>query len=313
MKCIPGSQRARPGVPALVVTAALLLSVTACSPAGNASTSNPSGDAAGPGTGVPALEVNQAAVDLLPESIKASKVLRVAIPTNEPPTQFYREGTQEMTGTNPDVARLIGEALGVEVDIQVANFDSIIPGLAADRYDMTVSSMTPTEKRMEVLDFVDYLQVGNAIAVPKGNPAGIKDENALCGKKVGLLTGSYQLTVNVPLYDEACVAAGKDSIQKSEFQDTRQAISALTSGRLEAVLADSPILDYAATQNPQIEVATSFEFAPVGVGVPKDSGLVKAVSAALDAVIKSESYVKVLGKYGLESSAVTDARVNFAQ
>lgn len=313
MKNPTAALRAKPGLSAVVATAALMLAVTACSPTGNASASNPSGDAAAAGTGVPALEVNQAAVDLLPESIKASKVLRVAIPTNEPPTQFYREGTQEMTGTNPDVARLIGEALGVKVDIQVANFDSIIPGLAANRYDMTVSSMTPTEKRMEVLDFVDYMQIGNAIAVPKGNPGGIKDENALCGKKVGLLTGSYQLTVNVPAYDEACAAAGKDSIQRSEFQDTRQAISALTSGRLDTVLADSPILNFAATQNPGIEVARTYEFAPVGVGVPKESGLVKSVSAALDVVIKSESYTKVLGKYGLETSAITDARVNFAQ
>ena len=52
----------------------------------------------------------------------------MAIPTNEPPTQFYREGTQDMTGTNPDIARLLGQALGVKVEIQVANFDSIIPG-----------------------------------------------------------------------------------------------------------------------------------------------------------------------------------------
>jgi polar amino acid transport system substrate-binding protein len=47
--------------------------------------------------------------------------------------------------------------------------------------------------------------------------------------------------------------------------------------------------------------------------MPKDSGMVKAVSAALDSVIKSDSYLKVLGKYGLESAAITDARVNFAQ
>jgi polar amino acid transport system substrate-binding protein len=256
--------------------------------------------------------MNQAAAALLPESIKASKVLRVAIPTNEPPTQFYREGTQELTGTNPDVARLIGEALGVKVDIQVANFDSIIPGLAANRYDMTVSSMTPTDKRMEVLDFVDYMQIGSGVAVPKGNPTGIKDQHALCGKKVGLLTGSYQLTVDVPNFDLACTAAGKETIQRSEFQDTRQAISALTSGRLDAVLADAPILNFATTQNPQIEIATEYDVTPVGVGMPKDSGLVKSVSAALDAVIQSDSYRTVLGKYGLASSAVPAALVNVA-
>lgn len=307
------AQRARLGVPALVGTAALLLAVTACAPTTSATSAASPGGAAGQDTGVPALDVNQAAAQLLPESIKSTKVLRVAIPTNEPPTQYYREGTQEMTGTNPDVARLIGEALGVKVEVQVANFDSIIPGMAAGRYDMTVSSMTPTTKRMEVLDFVDYMQIGNAIAVPKGNPQGIKDQHALCGKKVGLLTGSYQLTVNVPDYDKECATAGKDTIQRNEFQDTRQAISALTSGRLDAVLADSPILNFAATQNPQIEIASKYDLAPVSVGIPKDSGLVKSVSTALNTVITSDSYLKVLGKYGLESSAITDARVNFAQ
>ncbi|MBT8160628.1 MULTISPECIES: ABC transporter substrate-binding protein [Arthrobacter] len=312
MKNPPLNRHSRIGVPAVVAAAALLLTVTACSPTDGVATQG-AADTTGAITGVPALQVDPAAVELLPASVKASKVLRVAIPTNEPPTQFYREGTQDMTGTNPDVARLIGEALGLKVEIHVANFDSIIPGLAANRYDMTVSSMTPTTKRMEVLDFVDYMQIGNAIAVPKGNPGGIKDEHALCGKKVGLLTGSYQLTVNVPAYDKECAAAGKESIQRSEFQDTRQAISALTSGRLDTVLADSPILNYAATQNPQIEVARTYEFAPVSVGVPKESGLVKSVSAALDAVIKSDSYTKVLAKYGLESSAITDARVDFAQ
>ncbi|MEV5050990.1 ABC transporter substrate-binding protein [Arthrobacter sp. LAR12-1-1.1] len=308
-------KRIHRGIPAVMATAALLLAATACAPgtATLASTPATPGDSAGNGTGVPALAVNDAAAQLLPESIKSTRVLRVAIPTNEPPTQFYREGTQEMTGTNPDIARLLGEALGVKVEIQVANFDSIIPGIAAGRYDMTVSSMTPTEKRMEVLDFVDYMQMGNSIAVAQGNPQGITDQHALCGKKLGLLTGSYQLTVNVPEYDKACTAGGKDTIQRSEFQDTRQAISALGSGRLDAVLADSPILNFAATQNPQIEIASKYDFTPVGVGLPKDSGLVNAVSAALSGVIQSDSYLKVLGKYGLESSAITDARVNFAQ
>lgn len=314
MKSTPVAGRTpgtRPGASAAVVLSALLLAVTACAPSAPASSTSPG--EAGQDTGVPALTVNEAAAQLLPEPIREAKVLRVAIPTNEPPTQFYREGTQDMTGTNPDVARLIGQSLGVKVEIHVANFDSIIPGLAAGRYDMTVSSMTPTAKRMEVLDFVDYMQMGNSIAVPSGNPLGISSEGSLCGKKVGLLTGSYQLAVNVPAIDEDCAAAGTGTVQRSEFQDTRQAISALTSGRLDAVLADSPILDFAATQNPAIGIASKYDFTPVGVGVPKDSGLVKAVSAALDSVITSDSYRKVLGKYGLESSAITDARVNFAQ
>jgi polar amino acid transport system substrate-binding protein len=263
------------------------------------------------GEGVPALDVDHNAVALLPDSVASRGVLRVAIPTNEPPTQFYKAGTRYMTGVNPDIARLIGEALGLEVEIKVVNFDSIIPGMAAGRYDMTVSSMTPTDKRIAVIDFVDYLQVGNAIVVAKGAPSLTQD--TLCGRRVGVLIGSYQLTTNIPDYDQKCVAAGRPPIQTSQFQDTRQAISALTSGRLEAVLADSPILEYAATQDPDVVIAEKYDFTPVAVGVSKEPPLVNAVAAALDAVITSAAYREVLDKYGLQSAMITQARVNAAQ
>ena len=261
---------------------------------------------------VPALAVNDAAARQLPDAVRSAKVLRVAIPTNEPPTQFFQEGTRHMTGINPDIARLIGQSLGVKTEIHVVPFDSIIPGMAAARFDMTVSSMTPTTKRLAVLDFVDYMQFGNGIAVAKGNPLQL-DENTLCGRKVAFLTGSYQLTVNLPEYDTACAEAGRPAIVSSEYQDTRQAISALTSGRQEAVLADSPILDYAATQNPDIEIGSRFGVAPVAVGVPKDSGLLQPVSTAMTGILAGDPYHTVLAKYGAGSAAITDARVNFAQ
>ena len=296
------------GLTCIGMIAALLLGAPACGrleQLADPSAATPAGE------GVPALTVDHKAAALLPKSVAARGVLRVAIPTNEPPTQFYKAGTRYMTGVNPDMARLIGEALGLEVEIKVVNFDSIIPGMAAERYDMTVSSMTPTDKRIAVLDFVDYMQVGNAIVVAKGAPPMTHD--TLCGKRVGVLIGSYQLTNNIPDYDQKCVAGGQPPIQTSQFDDTRQAISALTSARLDAVLADSPILEYAARQNPDVAIAEKYDFTPVSVGVTKEPALVNAVAAALDTVITSGAYRDVLNKYGLASALITQARVNAAQ
>src|SRR6185503_991063 len=236
------------------MVAALLLGTPACGrleQLADPSVATPAGES------VPSLDVNANAVALLPNSLASRRVLRVAIPTNEPPTQFYKEGTRYMTGVNPDIARLIGQALGLDVEIKVVTFDSIIPGMAAGRYDLTVSSMTPTDKRIAVLDFIDYLQVGNAIVVAKGAPPMTQD--TLCGKRVGVLIGSYQLTTNIPDYDQQCMAAGRPPIQTAQFQDTRQAISAVTSGRQDAVLADSPILEYAATQNPDVQISAKYD------------------------------------------------------
>lgn len=290
------------------MVAALLLGTPACGrleQLADPSVATPAGES------VPALDGNANAVALLPNSVASRRVLRVAIPTNEPPTQFYKEGTRYLTGVNPDIARLIGEALGLEVEIKVVNFDSIIPGMAAGRYDMTVSSMTPTDKRIAVIDFVDYMQVGNAIVVAKGQPR--LTQEALCGRRVGVLIGSYQLTTNIPDYDQKCVATGQPPIDAAQFQDTRQAISALTSARLDAVLADSPILEFATTQDPDVVISENYDFTPVAVGVTKEPPLVNAVAAALDTVITSGAYHEVLAKYGLDSATITQARVNAAQ
>lgn len=265
-----------------------------------------------PGAEQPTTAPVAEAVALLPEDLRDGGVLRVAIPTNEPPTQFYREGTQEMTGVNPDIARLLAGALGLDLQIEVTTFDTIIPGMTADRYDLTVSSMTPTEERMAQLDFVDYVQMGSTLAVPRGNPQGIGFDG-LCGARVAVLKGSYQLTVNVPDLDAACAEAGDEPLEILQFQDTRQAVSALLSDRADVVYADSPILGYAVSQDPRIEVGDENDFAPVAVGVPRGAGTLEAVAAAMTSILASPEYADVLAEYGLESMAITEARVNVPQ
>ncbi|MCB1273582.1 MAG: transporter substrate-binding domain-containing protein [Leucobacter sp.] len=297
---------------ALLGAAVLTLGVSACSPdAGTASAEGGSGAASHDATD-PTMDRYEPAAELLPERIAEAGVLRAAIPTNEPPTQFYREGTKEMTGINPDIARLVAGALGLELQIEVANFDSIIPGIEADRYDLTVSSMTPTEERMQVLDFVEYLAMGDGLVVQSGNPQQLGFDQ-LCGKKVGVLTGSYQLTVNVPVLNDACTAAGSDPLSIQQFQDTAQAMGSLTSGRSDAVYADGPILAYAATQNPGIEVVGERDLAPVGIGIGRGTGLLDAVKAAMDHILTTDEYRAVLESYGVGSMAITEANVNVPQ
>ena len=286
-----------------IAAAVVLLLLTGCS-------TSTGGAPAAPDE--PTMDPVPEAIALLPDELQQGGTLRVAIPTNEPPTQFYREGTQDMTGINPDIARLLAGALGLDLDIEVTTFDTIIPGMSAGRYDLTVSSMTPTEERMEQLDFVDYVQMGSALAVPAGNPQQI-DFDALCGTRVAVLKGSYQLTVNVPGLDDACLAAGKEPLNVLQFQDTRQAISALLSDRADAVYADSPILGYAVAQDSKLEVGDENDFAPVAVGIPHEAGTLEAVAAALEAVIDSPEYADMLADYGLESMAITEARVNVPQ
>ena len=82
----------------------------------------------------------------------------------------------------------------------------------------------------------------------------------------------------------------------------------LLSDRTDVVYADSPILGYAARQNPGVEVSAENDITPVAVGTPKGDGTLPAVAAALEHIVTTPEYRKVLDNYGLDSMAVADAR-----
>lgn len=307
----PFRRRSSRWITAGAIAALGLTALTACS-TNAATTTSPSTPGAGSSSSDIVVAKINAAAAALPGAIAKSGVLSVAIPTNEPPTQFFKPGTQVMTGINPDIARLVASGLGLKLKIDVSNFDSIIPGLQAGRFDTTVSSMTPTTVRMKALDFVNYVNMGSALVVLKSNPQSVSF-GSLCGLKTAMLIGSYQLTANVPTLDAKCKATGQKPIVVQQFQATNDAISSLVSGRSTVVYADGPILSYAAKQNPEIKLAGTNDVAPVAIGIPKGSELTKAISIAMDQIIKTPQYKQVLDRYGIADMAITDASVNLPQ
>jgi polar amino acid transport system substrate-binding protein len=70
-----------------------------------------------------------------------------------PPQSFLNEETGEYEGFDIDTALEIGERLGVEVEFTDPTFDAVVAGSWADRWDMSVGSVTITAEREEVLDF----------------------------------------------------------------------------------------------------------------------------------------------------------------
>ena len=75
--------------------------------------------------------------------------------------------TAEMQGFDVDVAIAIGDALGVETCFATPNWDLITAGNWADKWDVSVGSMTITTDRQKVLDFsVPYYYTPAVVAVP---------------------------------------------------------------------------------------------------------------------------------------------------
>lgn len=215
-------------------------------------------------------------------------------------------------GVDPEVAVALGQALGLKTDVLSGPFDGIIPGIAAGKFDMAISQMSPSAERMKVLDFVDYYQSGSGVGVAPGNPQKLTVET-LCGKRVGVLKGSFQDLKRLPALSAACTTAGKEAIQAMTYPDMQAPNLALTAGRIDAVYIDGPTLGYAIKQGGQIELLGEKDLSPVSIGFKKGTGLEKAVQLGMESLVKSGKYKEILDKWGVGTGAISDFAFNKAQ
>ena len=98
-------------------------------------------------------------------------VILVSTDPEYPPQSFLDEETNELDGFDIDVAKEIAERLGVEVQFETPAFDAVVAGSWADRWDMSVGSVTVTPAREEALDFTQayyFTPVGAAALTESG-------------------------------------------------------------------------------------------------------------------------------------------------
>ncbi|MGB9032955.1 MAG: ABC transporter substrate-binding protein [Paeniglutamicibacter sp.] len=290
----------------------LVLASTGCTTVSQAESTQGSG-ASGSASAV-ALGVNEAARALLPADIREAGVLRIASDPTYPPFEFYDTDNKTLIGWDADMGDAIGAVLGLKVEHVPATFDTILPGLQSGKYDLGMSTFSVTDERRKAVDFVPYLQGGTGLAVAPGNPQKLSvDATSLCGKAVAAQKGSIQSLDILPAFSKNCTEAGSPAIDMQFFPTQNDANLALTSGRVQGVMADSVSLAYQGKlAGGKFEVAQGPDYEPelTGTALGKKSELLPAVQAATAAVLESPTYAEINAKWGLPASTqITPADV----
>ncbi|MBS2962691.1 ABC transporter substrate-binding protein [Actinocrinis puniceicyclus] len=289
-----------------ILAAALLAAGCASNPA--SSTGSGSGSSASASTG-------SDPKSLVPADIKSKGTLIVATDASYAPNEFFDTDGKTIIGMDADLAQALGQELGLKVTVQNVTFDSIIAGLAANKYDLGMSSFTDTKEREKTVDFVTYFSAGSSLMVKAGNPEGLKPNDvSLCGKTIAVEKGTIQESTDVPADTKTCTAAGKPAVKDLSFDDQNGANLALDSGRADGVLADSPVAAYAAKQSNGKFVITGQPYgtAPYGIAIPKGNGMAPAVLAALKVLMTNGSYTQILTKWGIQDGAITNPVIDGA-
>ena len=293
--------------------ALLAVTVAGCGAGGNGS--GGSGGQAGAPSAAPAPTVQKdaALAAMVPQDVASDGKIIVGSDASYAPNEFVDADGTTIIGMDVDLGKAIGQKLGLEVEFQNSAFDGILPGIAAKKYELGMSSFTDNAEREKQVDMVTYFSAGTKMAVPKGNPEGIKVDD-LCGKNVAVQRGTVQVE-DLTARNEKCTQAGKPAINISQFQAQTDVTLAITAKRAQAMLADSPVVDYAvAKTNGQLESAgDAYDTAPYGIAVPKGDGkYAQAIQGAVQALMTDGTYKTILDKWSVSSGAITTSKINGA-
>jgi polar amino acid transport system substrate-binding protein len=291
------------GVPALAILAL----------AGCGSSSSTSSTTTATTTAASSNPANATIVATVPAAIKTKGTLNVATEAQYAPNEFIAPDGHTVIGMDADLVKALGEVMGLKTTMVNSNFETIIPGLAAGRYDLGASSFTDTKEREKTVDFVTYYSAGISFYAKASANPGVTQLSDLCGKTVAVEKGTVEQE-EAEAQSKKCTKEGKKSVTVLSFPGQNAVNLAVSSGRAEVGMADSPVVAYQIKQsNGQFKlIGKSYGFAPYGIAIPKNSGMAAPTLAALKVLMSNGTYAKILTKWGIQSGAISDPKINGA-
>jgi polar amino acid transport system substrate-binding protein len=199
---------------------------------------------------------------------------------DEFPPMGFRDENNEIVGFDIDLAKAVGEKLGVEVEFQPIDWNAKEIELESGKVDALWNGLTITDERKENMDFTNPYIENRQIIVVKAD-SDIQSKADLDGKLVGIQDGSSAVeAVNA---DELASA-----IELSTYDTNILALSDLDIGRVDAVVADEIVLRYYLAHNDNdFRVIEDGDFGDEVYGVAVKKGnteLLNALQTALDEI-----------------------------
>ncbi len=219
------------------------------------------------------------------------KVWIVGTNAEFPPFEYVADNG-EPDGFDIALIKKIGEKLGMEVQIENMEFNSIISSIGT-KIDASISGMTITEERKQAVDFSDpYYEAVQYVIV--GKDSAIAAAADLEGKTIGVQLG----TTGGYLAEEIAGA----TVQT--YNKAVDAVNDLVNGRVDAVIVDkNPAMVFASNMADKVTAlpGQDFGFAAENYGIvlPKGSEMTALVNQAL-ADLKADGTYDALVKQYIE-------------
>jgi polar amino acid transport system substrate-binding protein len=240
-------------------------------------------------------------------AVSQSGQLSIASDATYPPMEFFGASSNTtVIGADADISKALGQVMGLTAKVENTPFDSILPGLTAGKYDLGISSFTDSLDRQKTNDFVTYAQAGTSFyssADANLNPTSLAD---LCDHSVAVEKGTTQ-------QEDAQGQAAKCNVDVQVYPDQNGANLAISSGRADLGMADSPVAAYIVEQSAgKFKLGSAYGVAPYGIALKKGSPLAQPVLDAVKALYSDGTMQKIFDYWKLPGAAISNPQINGA-
>ena len=185
---------------------------------------------------------------------KIEKAGKIVMATDAAWAPFEYIGADgEVTGSDIELGRYIADALGVELEILNASFDTLSTYIDSGDADMIIAAMTITEERQQTLDFsMPYTVASQYIIVPQ------EDDKVACvedmaGYRIGThlgTTGDFLVCDAIDLPDGVLHDTGATYAQYKSLPD---ATVEMKNGKIDAIVCDVLLAENLCALNPELK------------------------------------------------------------
>lgn len=213
--------------------------------------------------------------------------LTMATEAGFPPYEYY-EGDQ-IIGIDAEIAAAIAEKLGMSLQIDDMDFDSTITAVQTGKADIAMAGMTVTEERMQSVNFSDSYATGIQVVLIKEDST-IASLDDLAGKQIGV---QQNTTGDIYATDDY----GDENIQR--FARYADAVSALTTGKLDAIIMDNEPAKSFVNANEGLKILeTEYAVEDYAIAIAKENtDLLDKVNAALKELTDDGTIPGIIAKY----------------
>ncbi|AGL47837.1 transporter substrate-binding domain-containing protein [Streptococcus suis] len=223
------------------------------------------------------------------DKIKEKGTLVVATSPDYAPFEFQAlvDGKNEVVGADIMLAQKIADELGVKLEVSAMSFDNVLSSVQNGKADIAIAGLSYSEERAKVFDFSEsYYQISDVLLIKKDSANSLTSIDAMSGKTLAVQKGSTQ------------EAYAQENISQANIISLTlmgEAVNELKSGKVDAILMDSPVAAGYVSQNSDLAVA-SVEFPTIDenskvIALPKGSTELKT------AIDKAIAEVKASGEF----------------